>query len=302
MKHIAYIIAFYLFIFATSCKDDSNPNAQNVASLDSISKKAEKQSKDTLPEDTAKTAVKRGENNLLKEDVEDKKTLFRIGGKFVSYKNQKFAAYVVNLKKDKLTFNFKNSKNKNIKTFINLKNYYKKKNKELVFATNGGIFQENYNPEGIYIENGKELFPLNLDNGHGNFYMKPNGVFYINKWGGNHIVRSKSFKKSKHIKFAAQSGPLLVFNGKISKNFGKKSVNKKTRSGVGKINDSTVVFIISLKPVNFYDFASVFKNKFKCKNALYLDGVISRMYAPEIKMNKVSGNFSTFISLTKNIK
>jgi uncharacterized protein YigE (DUF2233 family) len=34
-----------------------------------------------------------------------------------------------------------------------------------------------------------------------------------------------------------------------------------------------VVFAISEKAVNFYDFAMMFKQEFGCQNALYLDGV-----------------------------
>ena len=31
------------------------------------------------------------------------------------------------------------------------------------------------------MENGQEISPLNVNDGQGNFYMKPNGVFLINE-------------------------------------------------------------------------------------------------------------------------
>ena len=39
------------------------------------------------------------------------------------------------------------------------------------------------------------------------------------------------------------------------------------------------------RPVNFYDFAHYFRDVLKTPNALYLDGTISRIYAPEIDRN-----------------
>ena len=50
---------------------------------------------------------------------------------------------------------------------------------------NGGMYQDDFRPVGLYIENGRELIPANTATLIGapsqipNFYKKPNGVFYI---------------------------------------------------------------------------------------------------------------------------
>ena len=58
------------------------------------------------------------------------------------------------------------------------------------------------------------------------------------------------------------------------------------------------VFIISNKPVNFYDFAIFFKSYFGCKDALFLDGSISQMYAPSISRFERDGKFGAIIGIT----
>ena len=55
---------------------------------------------------------------------------------------------------------------------------------------------------------------------------------------------------------------------------------------------------MSKKTINFYDFASYFKSK-GCKNALYLDGFVSRTYLPSKKWTQIDGNFGVIIAETK---
>jgi uncharacterized protein YigE (DUF2233 family) len=42
------------------------------------------------------------------------------------------------------------------------------------------------------------------------------------------------------------------------------------------------VFAISDEPINFYDFALLFREQLKCPDALYLDGNVSSLYAPSL--------------------
>ena len=42
------------------------------------------------------------------------------------------------------------------------------------------------------------------------------------------------------------------------------------------------VFAISHDPVSFHAFASLFRDKLYCANALFLDGTISSLYAPDL--------------------
>ena len=51
--------------------------------------------------------------------------------------------------------------------------------KKIAFATNAGIYEHGPKPCGLTICEGKELAPLNLAAGEGNFFLKPNGVFWM---------------------------------------------------------------------------------------------------------------------------
>ena len=112
-------------------------------------------------------------------------------------------------------------------------------------------------------------------------------------------MESKRFLKYKaSVTNAVQSGPMLVIDGKIHRGFDK-SKSKYIRSGVGVQKDGMVIFAISENSVRFYDFADLYKSYFKCKNALYLDGAISKMYLPELSKTVPNGNFSTLIGVVK---
>lgn len=164
--------------------------------------------------------------------------------------------------------------------FANLKEYLKKQNTTLKFAMNGGMYLKDLSPQGLYIEGGKVVKEINLKhNSYGNFYMQPNGVFYITKDGNASVVKSSEFKLNKNIEYATQSGPMLVIDSKINPKFTPKSKSFYVRNGVGILPGDKLLFAISKEPIRFYDFANFFK-KAGCKNALYLDGYVSRIYLP----------------------
>jgi uncharacterized protein YigE (DUF2233 family) len=80
----------------------------------------------------------------------------------------------------------------------------------------------------------------------------------------------------------------------------KGSANVNIRNGVGILPDNKIVLAISKEEINLYDFAEYFKN-LGCKNALYLDGFVSRMYLPEKDLNTTDGDFGVIIGVsTKN--
>ena len=62
------------------------------------------------------------------------------------------------------------------------------------------------------------------------------------------------------------------------------------RSGIGISRDGLkTIFLISNEAVNFHYFVSTFLDHFKIDNALYLDGNISRLYAPNL--NRIDFGF-----------
>lgn len=122
--------------------------------------------------------------------------------------------------------------------------------------------------------------------------------YFIRIKEGAHISTTSSFK-NKDISYATQSGPMLVIDGNIHPLFKQGSENVNLRSGVGIMPDGKVVFIISKSnQTNFYEFASIFKEKFGCKNALYLDGAISKMYLKGNRKEDVGGDFGVMIAVS----
>jgi len=130
--------------------------------------------------------------------------------------------------------------------------------------------------------------------------MQPNGVFYINNSKVASICKTSDFFKSTEVKFATQSGPMLVIDGKLHSKFQKKSQSKFVRNGVGILPNGDVLFVMSKHTINFYDFANFFKSK-GCENALYLDGFVSRTYLPSKKWIQEDGDFGVMIGVTKTL-
>jgi uncharacterized protein YigE (DUF2233 family) len=213
--------------------------------------------------------------------------------------DNRFVTYIVNTQKQDLQFYWKDDSNKILKSIANLKSWLAIKNKTLVFAMNAGMYKEDNSPVGLYIENHHLLSSIDTTSGEGNFYMKPNGVFYLNKNSEAFICNTDSFQMSSSVKFATQSGPMLLINGAIHPAFkeGSKSIN--IRNGVGILPNHTVVFAMSKKGINFYDFANYFK-KMGCENALYLDGFVSKTYLPEKRWQQTDGNFGVMIGITED--
>jgi uncharacterized protein YigE (DUF2233 family) len=153
---------------------------------------------------------------------------------------------------------------------------------ELLALTNAGIYAGNHTPEGLHVEGGATLSPLNLNGGEGNFYWKPNGVFYVAD-GGAGVVESEKFDSlvgRAGVREATQSGPLLVSDGEVNPKLKPDSQSLYVRNGVGVKSPAEVYVVISEGEVNLYDFASVFKERLQCRDALYLDGCVSQMYLP----------------------
>jgi len=171
------------------------------------------------------------------------------------------------------------------------------KGKSLQFAMNGGMYQGDFRPIGLYIENGRELTPANTAMLTGapsqipNFYKKPNGVFYIGD-GEVGILETERFLADRPgANFATQSGPMLMIDGAIHPAFIVNSTDRKPRNGVGVSSPTEVHFVITKGWVNFYDLARFFRDGLGCSNALFLDGgVAPGLYAPKFGRNDTPGH------------
>jgi uncharacterized protein YigE (DUF2233 family) len=164
------------------------------------------------------------------------------------------------------------------------------------------MYLKNGEPQGLYIENGITKTPLDtIKEAYGNFYLKPNGIFYITNNNEGFVCKTENFKSGTHIRYATQSGPMLVIENKIHAVFSKESKHLHIRNGVGVLPNGNLLFAISKKTITLYDFADFFKSK-GCKNALYLDGFVSRTYLPSKNWEQLDGSFGVIIAETESIK
>ncbi len=187
---------------------------------------------------------------------------------------------------------------KGVYTFADIKD---QKGDALIFAMNGGMYEKDFSPLGLFIANGKTLKTINLrKDASGNFYLKPNGVFLIDDKNEAFVITSDAFSNDLEAKTATQSGPMLVAGGVYNSAFQEHSVNLNIRNGVGVNKKGNIVFVISTDPVNFYEFAELFKTELGCDNALYLDGVVSQYYAPELQKEPVERiPLGTFLTISR---
>jgi uncharacterized protein YigE (DUF2233 family) len=198
---------------------------------------------------------------------------------------------------DKSDIKIHNNSNKKLQPLKSVWDTFKDKPYALL---NAGMYEIDGSAKGLMVVNGKIL--KNLDETkkpiEGNFYMEPNGVFYLDSLGRSFVEKTEDYKKkyasklANTVMYATQSGPMLLTGGKSNPNFQIASTNKNIRNGVGIVDNSgnkITLFIISDSPCTFYEMASLFR-LFRCSNALYLDGAISKMYT-EIKGIK-TGNIS----------
>jgi uncharacterized protein YigE (DUF2233 family) len=211
----------------------------------------------------------------------------------------RYLSYQVNLKTQDLKLYWKDDKNKTFKSLQRLKDWLQTKNKTLVFATNAGMYKSDNSPLGLFIQDGKTIAPLNTGKAAGNFYWQPNGVLYIDTDKKATICKTANFTNSGRIKYATQSGPMLIFDGKIHPEFKQGSINLNIRNGVGLLPNNDLIFVMSKKEVNLYDFAKYFK-ELGCNNALSFDGFVSRTYLPEKKWIQTDGNFGVIVGVTVN--
>lgn len=223
---------------------------------------------------------------------------FLINKKGLKVDDDRFVSCIVNPNQQNTAFYWKDEKNENFRSLLNLKLWMEKHHQKLLFAMNAGMYKKDHTPQGLFIE--KQIIRSEIDtaNGKGNFYLKPNGIFYLTIDNTPVICKTAQFIQSKKVKYATQSGPMLVINGKIHDAFAANSTNLNIRNGVGILPNNKLLFAMSKKEINFYDFADYFR-KMGCKNALYLDGFVSRTYLPEKKWIQTDGDFGVMIGVTE---
>ncbi|MEZ4884169.1 MAG: phosphodiester glycosidase family protein [Chitinophagales bacterium] len=223
----------------------------------------------------------------------------------LTYRNHTFDVYHVDITQQEVKMYLEDEQKVKFHSLENLQKHLKQRGEKLIFATNGGMYLPPYDsePQGLYVENGVERNPINLGDSEQilNFYMKPNGVFLLTENTAKVLESSQypALKEKESVRYATQSGPMLVIEGQLHPKFNEGSTSTYIRSGVGILDDTHLVFAISNEKVNFWTFAMLFKEKLKCENALYLDGAISEMYLPALKRKQLGGDFGVMIGVSE---
>jgi uncharacterized protein YigE (DUF2233 family) len=238
------------------------------------------------------------------------KSGFRLqnGFKF-NFNNKSYIAFIASIDRHEILLHHNNSKRLQPLEYTWYR-FFRYKGKREVGIMNAGMYNTTDGfPQGLLITQGKMIRDLDLTENtqYGNFYLQPNGVFFVDSIGKMGVLERKQYIKFSAsykvpIVQATQSGPMLVIDGNIHPVFKYGSTNLNIRNGVGifKGSDrSAAVFLISEQPVNLYEFALVFRNIFQCDQALYLDGAISKMYINESGniLGKMGGELGPVISI-----
>ncbi len=191
--------------------------------------------------------------------------------------------------------------------FNGLRQHLAAQNKKIAFATNAGIYERGPKPCGLTICAGRELVPLNLKDGEGNFFLKPNGVFYLDDQTGPGVMEAAEFARSGlKPRIATQSGPLMLRKGVIHPAFQVNSPNKRLRNAVGvRAQDGQIIFVMSDREdsvkgrVTFHQFSRFFLH-LGCQDALFLDGDISTMLVdPKPGAKFISNTFAAMFFIAE---
>jgi len=203
----------------------------------------------------------------------------------------------VNVRSERLQLFLRDAAGQPFKSFEAIDGTLQTRSQKLIFAMNAGMFHRDLSPVGLFVAEGKQLAPLNTTNGYGNFYLKPNGVFLLSNSGARIVESSEYPGVSERVILATQSGPLLVRNGKIHSAFNAKSESRLTRNGVGVPSPDVAIFAISEAPVNFHEFATLFRDVLKCPDALFLDGVICSLHSTQLQRSDKKTDLGPIIGI-----
>lgn len=170
--------------------------------------------------------------------------------------------------------------------------------KTVIFAMNGGMYHEDRSPVGFYRDAYGDQASVNTNDGPGNFHLKPNGVFWLGG-GKAGITESQAYLDlGLDPDYATQSGPMLVLDGALHPELNPDGTSHRRRNGVGVSQDGeTVFFAISDSAVTFHEFATLFSDSLSVPNALFLDGQVSRIYAPQIDRNEIGADLGPIVAV-----
>jgi uncharacterized protein YigE (DUF2233 family) len=218
------------------------------------------------------------------------------------FEDKRMTVTAVDLSKDRLQLFLNDDRQQPFKRFVRLNAWLSERKLQLRWAMNAGMYHRDYTPVGLFIEGGEEAAPLNLAAGEGNFFLKPNAVFYVTPEGAQILQTEVYASKKPAATLATQSGPALVLDGHLHPSFRAGSQNRLHRNGVGVATPQRVFFALSEDPVNFDEFARFFRDKLQCRNALFFDGTVSSLHDSALKRSDEKIDLGPIIGITEALK
>ena len=207
----------------------------------------------------------------------------------------------VDMKTDRLQLFLRDEQGLPLKSFEAIDRWLAPQGRKLILGMNAGMYHGNLAPVGLFIADGRQLAPLNLSKADGNFFLKPNGVFYITA-SGAHVVESSQFSRvTEPVTLATQSGPLLVIGGKFHPAFNAGSESRLFRNGVGVPSPDVALFVVTEEPFNFHEFATLFRYVLRCPDALFLDGTVCSLHSTALKRSEKRIDLGPIIGITEPI-
>ena len=198
-----------------------------------------------------------------------------------AFEGSNFAVCVFNPRRDTLRLDDTDANHIPLRSFDALSQKLGRSVRRLRFAMNAGMFEDDGRPLGLLLEDGIVTHPANTRTADGNFYLQPNGVFSVDAAGAVHIEPTDHYLASQRpTQWATQSGPMLLIGGALHPAIQPDGPSRLTRNGVGEGDDHTAYFVISQGPVSFGRLARFFRDDLHCRNALFLDGNVSSLWAP----------------------
>lgn len=214
----------------------------------------------------------------------------------VTYRNQSFTTCTVDTTKEVLFLFHKDASGAVYGNFAAVEAGFDVET--LTFGMNAGMYHEDRAPVGLYIENGETTQTIITSDGPGNFGLLPNGVFCINDTSAQVVEALRYVGENTQCRDATQSGPMLVIDGELHPKFLPDGTSRLIRNGVGTTDDKGIaIFAISNDRVSFHEFGSFFRDYLQLNQALFLDGNVSRLHAPQLNRSDRGGRLGPIVGV-----
>lgn len=151
----------------------------------------------------------------------------------------------------------------------------------IAFAMNGGAFSDDLSPRGYLVASGERLFELDRGEGDGNFYMKPNGVFFGTSGEWRILTTERFFSTVRdRPQFGTQSGPMLLVGGELGATISENGNSRTVRNAVGVDAQGRAHFVISNAAISYGQLARFMRDELDVTDALFLDFNSSSLWDP----------------------